>query len=285
MNRTIRLISIAAPLVIWGVACCTKAPEEVVNAQQLMNEAKSAEAEVYAADAYNAALSEMDRANKLVEDKECREAKKLAAPLSAKAKNIKDMAAKAKANALSAAKSAAEQTDAAKAKANAANASKYASDALSAAGTAHDAANASMSAGSNYFETKSLYNSATAKYNSAADAAVMAKKAEEEEARRKAAEEEARRLEMLKRFPPEHVVEKGESLWRISSYEKIYNDPFQWPVIFDANTDQIKDPDLIHPGQTLAIPRNVAADKVEAAIKTARNRRWTPTPGFLTDGQ
>ena len=51
-------------------------------------------------------------------------------------------------------------------------------------------------------------------------------------------------------------VYKGECLWTISSYPEIYNDPFQWPKIYRANTDQIKDPDLIYPNQILRIPRD-----------------------------
>ena len=49
-------------------------------------------------------------------------------------------------------------------------------------------------------------------------------------------------------------VKKGDSLWRISSYRNIYNDPYQWPKIYQANKDKIKDPDLIYIGQRLFIP-------------------------------
>jgi len=49
-------------------------------------------------------------------------------------------------------------------------------------------------------------------------------------------------------------VEKGDNLWRISSYQNIYNDPSQWPKIYQANRDKIKDPDLIYIGQRLFIP-------------------------------
>jgi nucleoid-associated protein YgaU len=49
-----------------------------------------------------------------------------------------------------------------------------------------------------------------------------------------------------------YVVEKGDSLSKIAKRE--YGDAQQWRRIFDANRDQIEDPDLIHPGQTLKIP-------------------------------
>jgi len=57
-------------------------------------------------------------------------------------------------------------------------------------------------------------------------------------------------------MPTTWKVYKGECLWTISSYPEIYNDPFQWPKIYRANTDQIKDPDLIYPNQILRIPRD-----------------------------
>ena len=49
-----------------------------------------------------------------------------------------------------------------------------------------------------------------------------------------------------------HTVEKGESLSKIA--KKYYRDPMKYKAIFEANTDQLKNPDLIHPGQVLTIP-------------------------------
>lgn len=56
--------------------------------------------------------------------------------------------------------------------------------------------------------------------------------------------------------PTKHVVKKGECLWFIAGYEEIYGNPLQWPRIFKANTDKIRDPDWIYPGQTFIIPRD-----------------------------
>ncbi|NQX78923.1 LysM peptidoglycan-binding domain-containing protein, partial [Gilvibacter sp.] len=33
-----------------------------------------------------------------------------------------------------------------------------------------------------------------------------------------------------------------------------YKDPMKYQAIFEANTDILKNPDLIHPGQELVIP-------------------------------
>jgi nucleoid-associated protein YgaU len=49
-----------------------------------------------------------------------------------------------------------------------------------------------------------------------------------------------------------HTVKSGESLSLIS--KKYYKDPMKYKKIFEANTDQLKNPDLIHPGQELTIP-------------------------------
>jgi len=50
-----------------------------------------------------------------------------------------------------------------------------------------------------------------------------------------------------------YVVQKGDSLSKIAKEE--YGDANSWRKIFEANKDIIKDPDLIHPGQSLKIPR------------------------------
>jgi nucleoid-associated protein YgaU len=50
----------------------------------------------------------------------------------------------------------------------------------------------------------------------------------------------------------QYTVEKGDSLSKIA--QRIYGDANQWKRIYEANRDQIKDPDLIHPGQRLTLP-------------------------------
>jgi nucleoid-associated protein YgaU len=44
-------------------------------------------------------------------------------------------------------------------------------------------------------------------------------------------------------------------LWRIAGKKEIYNNPKEWKKIYEANKDQIKNPDLIYPGQNLKIPK------------------------------
>ena len=49
-----------------------------------------------------------------------------------------------------------------------------------------------------------------------------------------------------------YVVVSGDSLSKIA--KRFYGDAAKWPRIHEANRDQIKNPDLIHPGQRLKIP-------------------------------
>lgn len=52
--------------------------------------------------------------------------------------------------------------------------------------------------------------------------------------------------------PAELEVRPGDTLWDLAA--RHLGDPFAWPKLHDANRDQIRDPDLIHPGQRLKLP-------------------------------
>lgn len=53
-----------------------------------------------------------------------------------------------------------------------------------------------------------------------------------------------------------YTVKKGDSLWSIAGAQ--LGDNNQWPVLFALNKNQIKNPDLIYPGQVLTVPSKVA---------------------------
>nr|WP_280986387.1 LysM peptidoglycan-binding domain-containing protein [Hansschlegelia zhihuaiae] len=59
-------------------------------------------------------------------------------------------------------------------------------------------------------------------------------------------------------------VKRGDSLWRIS--RTTYGQGRRYTVIFTANDDQIRNPNLIYPGQVLVLP----ADKADAAPGAGR---------------
>jgi nucleoid-associated protein YgaU len=63
-------------------------------------------------------------------------------------------------------------------------------------------------------------------------------------------------LKIPRGLPYSWKVYKGESLWRIASYPEVYGSGAKWPMIYRANEDQIKDPDLIFPNQIIEIPRD-----------------------------
>jgi nucleoid-associated protein YgaU len=69
-----------------------------------------------------------------------------------------------------------------------------------------------------------------------------------------------------------YTVVRGDNLWNISGKSSIYGDPYQWPLIYKANRSQIKDPDLIFPGQTFDIDRNASSSEIDAAINHAKTR-------------
>lgn len=70
----------------------------------------------------------------------------------------------------------------------------------------------------------------------------------------------------------QYSVMKGDNLWNISAKPDIYNNPFQWPLIYKANSSKIKDADLIYPGQVFAINTNPSAADVDAAVRHAKTR-------------
>lgn len=49
-----------------------------------------------------------------------------------------------------------------------------------------------------------------------------------------------------------HVVQKGDTLGKIA--KSYYGNPMKYTAIFEANTDILKDPNMIYPDQELTIP-------------------------------
>ena len=45
-----------------------------------------------------------------------------------------------------------------------------------------------------------------------------------------------------------------DCLWNISRKKDMYDNPWWWPKIWQDNRDEIKDPDLIYPGEKLKVP-------------------------------
>jgi archaellum component FlaC len=62
-----------------------------------------------------------------------------------------------------------------------------------------------------------------------------------------------------------------DCLWNIAKKKDIYNNAWWWPKIWQGNRDQIRDPDIIHPGQKLKIPQ---AGPLNSDEKSAANRYY-----------
>lgn len=67
-----------------------------------------------------------------------------------------------------------------------------------------------------------------------------------------------------------------DCLWNISKKKDIYDNAWMWPKIWQGNRDQIKDPDVIHPGQKLKIP---AAGTMTSEEKSAANSYYSRKAG------
>ena len=67
-----------------------------------------------------------------------------------------------------------------------------------------------------------------------------------------------------------------DCLWRISG--KVYNDASLWPIIYLANRDQIKNPDLIFPGQKFKIPPKPEKKPGKKELKEMLKKEKTEKP-------
>jgi nucleoid-associated protein YgaU len=62
-----------------------------------------------------------------------------------------------------------------------------------------------------------------------------------------------------------------DCLWNISRKKEIYDNAWLWPKIWEGNRDQIKDPDVIHQGQKLKIPKG---NELNTEEKTAAKKYY-----------
>lgn len=74
-----------------------------------------------------------------------------------------------------------------------------------------------------------------------------------------------RSLDAWQEVPQEisYTVVRGDHLWGIAKKKEHYGNPFAWPKIYQANRDQIKNPDLIYPQQVFKIPNLTEEEKAK----------------------
>lgn len=113
--------------------------------------------------------------------------------------------------------------------------------------------------------------------------------AEARRAARKAAEAKQDRQTSEQQPPPPtepeptkptltYQVGEGETLWTIAAQPVVYDDAHLWPLLYQANRDQIKNPRQIFPGQILNIRRDLTQQEIEEARQKARESDIFPVP-------
>ncbi|MEX0601818.1 MAG: LysM peptidoglycan-binding domain-containing protein, partial [Bacteroidota bacterium] len=64
-----------------------------------------------------------------------------------------------------------------------------------------------------------------------------------------------------------------DCLWNIAKKKSIYDNAFLWPKIWQANRDQIRNPDVIQPGQKLKVPPKAPLTREEKAAERSYYQR------------
>lgn len=72
-----------------------------------------------------------------------------------------------------------------------------------------------------------------------------------------------------------YTVVRGDNLWNIAKKSQHYGNGFAWTMIYKANRDKIKDPDLIYPKQVFKIP-NLTEEEKAKYDKIRRNYKPAP---------
>ncbi len=312
-KRISLLGGIVSLLVLLVVVGCAKPPtQEMADAQAALAAAKAAQADVYVPNEYTSADDLLAKARaKALDEKEkwfknYDEARKAAIESKKIADAAKENAIIKKAKAKAEAEEIISQLKTAIGEAKAAEAEKYVTSDFNRVNRTLNELEADYAA-EKYLDVISKGREAIARAKDLANKSRLAKAEAEriaaEKARREKERLEKERLARLERErlererlererlererlererrPKTHSVVKGECLWRIAGSEKIYSDPFQWPLIYLANRSQIKDPDLIYPKQEFNINRNASTSEIKQAITTAKTRG----PWSLFDGK
>jgi nucleoid-associated protein YgaU len=274
MSTRYGVLTLLAVMILVAFAGCAKPPtEEMSDARMAFQAATDAEAQTYASDKYMSAEEALNEATALMERKKYKEARE-------KALEALKLSREAHANAVTsrnmANRGAEEIYEMALAVLNSANqagAYTYAEAQMLDAERTLEEAKRAYEAG-DYVGAKQLAQAALGKAQEAEAIAKQVGMQKQEEQARRIAGEIADPGATRMPYPTNHVVIKGETLWWIAEYKQIYDDPFQWPVIYRANRDRIRDPDLIYPDQNFVIPRepDLTNEMRQEAIKFAKNR-------------
>ncbi|NJN39998.1 MAG: LysM peptidoglycan-binding domain-containing protein [Gammaproteobacteria bacterium] len=78
-------------------------------------------------------------------------------------------------------------------------------------------------------------------------------------------------LEIRSDAPDRYTVQKGDTLWGISS--KFFREPWRWPEIWRLNKNEIRDPHLIYPGDVVVFDRATGRLSIDRATPRIREER------------
>ena len=260
-------------LVLMSFAGCAKPPTtEMADARQAFQDATDSGAEQYAQMEYDNAQTALNEAEQLIEQRKYKQAREKALEALSLARQAQVSAVNNKNTANRNAKEMYDMALQAVNSANAAGGYTFAEDQMRDAQLTLEEARRAYEAGE-FGTAKQLAEAAMAKAQKAEALAQQVRREREGQVSQQAAQGLVDPGAMP-RVLTEHVVIKGESLWWIAEYKQVYDDPFQWPLIYKANRSQIKDPDLIYPDQVFKIERapELTDDMIRDAIRFAKNR-------------
>ena len=82
----------------------------------------------------------------------------------------------------------------------------------------------------------------------------------------------AQPLQLADGAPDRHVVVSGDTLWGISA--KFLKDPYRWGELWKLNAEEIRNPQLIYPGQVILLDRSGDQPRLKLATVTEQRREY-----------
>ena len=71
--------------------------------------------------------------------------------------------------------------------------------------------------------------------------------------------------------PERHIVVRGDTLWGIAA--KFLKDPYRWGELWRMNTEEVRNPHRIYPGQVIVLDRSGAQPRLTVATVTVKEQR------------